>query len=901
MASRDLTVRIDGDSSGLEQAAKRSARELKALEAQQAKTDRAMTNLGLVSSAAGAAVALGLGKAVSASMDFEKSLSGLKAATGANAASMDLLRAAALKVGKDTSLSATQAADAATELGKAGLSTADILGGALAGAASLAEAGQLDMAKAAEITAGSLAKFKLEGGDAAHVADLLSAGSGKALGSVEDLGMALNQSGGIAAQMGFSIDETVGALAQFAEAGYTGSDAGTSFKQMMLSFVPASEKAAEAMAEYGLEFFNANGELKSFTEIAGVLQQGLGALTAEQQASALKTIFGADAYRVAAVAMEGGAQDAAKWAAAVDDTGHAARTAATMTDNLTGDLERLGGTFETALIGSGTAANGVLREMVQLADGALGVYTDLPGPVQATATGVAALASAAALASGAFMIGAPKVAAFKSSLDDLGPRSQRVGKGILGIGTALAGPWGIALAGGVAALGLFAKAKGDAKAQVDAFTAAIEADSGAIGKNAREVAVLALEQEGVLASAEQLGLSLKDVTDAALGDAGALDRLRESQERAQQAQLDAANAQQDGALTLDEHAQAAADTAVETDVLVGRVENLAGVTEKAQAAARRNAEALGEQETATGGAAEKTTELADASKDAVEALDAQADALRAQYDPIFAMQQAVMKHAEAQQELKTAIAQKGAKSKEATDAEWAMLEATVGLSGAATTLTGAVAGNATSVEQARGQLRRWVEQGLLTQGQAEQLGNRIGGLTARADKLTDTPATVKVGEKGVQPTIAALSRLSTNVRQLDGMTATVTTVYRRINTEQGARVAGPSGSGTILAASGGYITGPGGPKDDRIPALLSNGEYVVQAAAVQRVGLPALDRLNNMANASASATLMRFASGGAVAATTTKPVAMNDAGWLTATPAGTVDARDLVELTGSWR
>ena len=50
----------------------------------------------------------------------------------------------------------------------------------------------------------------------------------------------------------------------------------------------------------------------------------------------------------------------------------------------------------------------------------------------------------------------------------------------------------------------------------------------------------------------------------------------------------------------------------------------------------------------------------------------------------------------------------------------------------------------------------------------------------------------------------------------------------------------PSGSGPLLEAiapalaRGGIIRGPGGPREDRIPALLSNGEAVIPAASVAR-------------------------------------------------------------------
>jgi hypothetical protein len=44
-------------------------------------------------------------------------------------------------------------------------------------------------------------------------------------------------------------------------------------------------------------------------------------------------------------------------------------------------------------------------------------------------------------------------------------------------------------------------------------------------------------------------------------------------------------------------------------------------------------------------------------------------------------------------------------------------------------------------------------------------------------------------------------------------------------------------------AAGGEVDGPGGPQDDMVPALLSDGEFVLNAEAVQHFGL---DRLNKM-------------------------------------------------------
>jgi TP901 family phage tail tape measure protein len=57
------------------------------------------------------------------------------------------------------------------------------------------------------------------------------------------------------------------------------------------------------------------------------------------------------------------------------------------------------------------------------------------------------------------------------------------------------------------------------------------------------------------------------------------------------------------------------------------------------------------------------------------------------------------------------------------------------------------------------------------------------------------------------------------------------------------------------AAVGGHITGPGSGTSDSIPAMLSNGEYVIRANAVKAIGVNTLDKLNHADKA-------KFADGG---------------------------------------
>lgn len=65
-------------------------------------------------------------------------------------------------------------------------------------------------------------------------------------------------------------------------------------------------------------------------------------------------------------------------------------------------------------------------------------------------------------------------------------------------------------------------------------------------------------------------------------------------------------------------------------------------------------------------------------------------------------------------------------------------------------------------------------------------------------------------------------------------------------------------------ATGGYISGPGTGTSDSIPAMLSNGEYVIKAEAVKRYGTNFLNAVNSGAFTRMRTSLPRFAEGGYV-------------------------------------
>ncbi len=279
--------------------------------------------------------------------DFTKSLNAMAAVAGVPGPELEKLRQLAIRLGADTTFSANEAAAGMLELAKAGISTADIMGGALANTLSLATAGELDLANAATIVGQAMNTFNLTGRDSQRVVDALAGAANSSSADVADLSQALAQGGQAAAMAGLSVEETTAALALFADNGLRGSDAGTSLKNALLNLVPTSKEAQQLMKELGLEFVNQDGSIKSLVEIQRELKEGLGGLTEAQQQSALKTLFGTDAYRAMGTLLNATEGELQGYIAATSNAGTASEVAAARMKGLPGVIERISGGFET--------------------------------------------------------------------------------------------------------------------------------------------------------------------------------------------------------------------------------------------------------------------------------------------------------------------------------------------------------------------------------------------------------------------------------------------------------------------------------------------------------------------------------------------------------------------------
>jgi hypothetical protein len=101
---------------------------------------------------------------------------------------------------------------------------------------------------------------------------------------------------------------------------------------------------------------------------------------------------------------------------------------------------------------------------------------------------------------------------------------------------------------------------------------------------------------------------------------------------------------------------------------------------------------------------------------------------------------------------------------------------------------------------------------------------------------------------------------------LDGVIAKAQDAWGWLSKIVGGSVrgSGQEAAGGVQAASGGYIRGPGSGTSDSILARLSNGEFVVNAGAVRRLGLGYLQALNHYATGGLVQAPLSFAEGGLV-------------------------------------
>lgn len=565
--NKNIVIRLMADTASYEAAMTRAGSTARSVASGMENTGRKSALIASGLTAAGlAAAAFGVAS-IKMAADFDQQMSTVQANTGATSAQMDQLRAAAIEAGASTVYSASDSADAINDLGKAGMSVTDILTGGLTGALNLAASDGMAVGDAAEYMANALSMFHLKGSQASQVADTLAAGAGKAVGNVSDFGEALNNCGAQANSFGMNIQETTGVLALFAQNGTIGAEAGTQLNSMLMKLAAPSTEAANTMKELGISAHDAQGHFVGMANFAGQLQKAEKNLTDEQRNQANATIFGSYAIKAANYLYEAGESGVNKWTKAVSESGYAAEQAAAKNNNLKGDLENLGGSMESLMISVGESAQGPLRKMVQGLDTLVDAFAGLPSGAQQTLVVMASLAgvfgavhkaagnlngststmanniglaidpiqrvkTALGSAQTAFQMFRASSMSASEQMEAFGTsasKAQLKTAGFKAVGSSvmslLGGPWGIALTVAGVALSAFVSQQQKAKAASEQLESALESGSDVASEIAGAYQDMSSGGVKLTTWLDKAGISLTDMTSAAMGNEAALKRV----------------------------------------------------------------------------------------------------------------------------------------------------------------------------------------------------------------------------------------------------------------------------------------------------------------------------------------------------------------------------------------
>lgn len=285
-------------------------------------------------------------------IEFGDEMAKVRAISGATTEQFAALEEEARRLGATTRFSATEAAEGLTFLSRAGFTAQESIQ-AIGPALNLAQAGALDLGRAADILSNIMSAFSIDAGRAVGVTDVLSSVVNSANTNMEQLGDAMKFVGPIARAVGFDINEVAAAIGALGDSGLQGTLAGTGLRisiQKLLNPTKSARRALQAMNISLSEVDPTANSLRDILERLALAQKEVGSGEFARNVAEIFSARGATAV-LALTNQIGKFQE-------LDDqsrisAGVTARTAAIMDATLGGTLKGLTSALSEVVIGLG--------------------------------------------------------------------------------------------------------------------------------------------------------------------------------------------------------------------------------------------------------------------------------------------------------------------------------------------------------------------------------------------------------------------------------------------------------------------------------------------------------------------------------------------------------------------
>ena len=296
--------------------------------------------------AAFAGISTSIHAAVTANMEFEKSLSTLRAITGVTTEELNYFRAEAIRMGMDSTQSATQMVEAFKLIGGQMpelLKNKTALTQTAEAAVTLAEAAELDVPTAAKALTGALNQMGQSSNHAREYINILAAASQEGAAEIPYLNASIEKAGGTATVVGVKFGDLVASIEAIAPRVTEASTAGISLRNVFLTL----ESQADARLRPSVV-----GLSKALENLAAM----------NLDATQMTKMFGRETV-TAAIALLQERDNFEELRKKIVDTNVAYDMARTNNDNLAGSVSKLENAW-ASLVNSFSKSNGFLQWVI---------------------------------------------------------------------------------------------------------------------------------------------------------------------------------------------------------------------------------------------------------------------------------------------------------------------------------------------------------------------------------------------------------------------------------------------------------------------------------------------------------------------------------------------------------
>ncbi|MFJ8474195.1 phage tail tape measure protein [Kitasatospora sp. NPDC094011] len=301
---------------------------------------------------AGGTILYGLHDIVHQGNEYTDAMNKFMEVTRASGGQMEMAGREARALGADMKLpsaNAAEAAEAMSELAKAGLSAEDAIKAAR-GTIQLSAAARTDVATAARIEGDIMDQFALKATQATRVADILANATNSASGELMDMYYAMKYVGPTANSLSVSIEDTATAIGLLGKSGIIGETAGTSLRGALVNLAKPTKQASEGLKVLGIQAFDSNGKFKGLRYVVDELHDAQHKLSEQQFTAAAAMAFGKPALSAMTALAHQGAEAWDSFSVQVGRAGGAAALAAAESKGLGGAMRGLGKQLQAAAL-----------------------------------------------------------------------------------------------------------------------------------------------------------------------------------------------------------------------------------------------------------------------------------------------------------------------------------------------------------------------------------------------------------------------------------------------------------------------------------------------------------------------------------------------------------------------